>query len=224
MTLLSRTASDYRDQLLALLPRGRVWSRDTDSTIVRTLSALTPVYARSDARAVDLLEISFPRTTTELLAEWEATLGLPDPCLGLAPTDDERRKVVVAKLTSRGGSSEAYFIRLAAALGIPITITEYAPARYGKTKFGDPMLAPAWAHVWAVNSAMQELKTCKFNVGKFGTPYRSWNNVLLECQISEFSPAHTKLIFHYFDPAHLPKPTESPVLDRSFVLDRSSLS
>jgi uncharacterized protein YmfQ (DUF2313 family) len=50
------------------------------------LSGFTPAFERLTARANNLLIDAFPGSTYELLPEWEATLGLPDPCAGEAPT------------------------------------------------------------------------------------------------------------------------------------------
>jgi uncharacterized protein YmfQ (DUF2313 family) len=51
----------------------------------QVLYGLAKSYERETARANNLLVDSFPLTTYELLPEWESSLGLPDPCAGVAP-------------------------------------------------------------------------------------------------------------------------------------------
>ena len=214
MTAKPRPAAAYLSALLALLPRGRVWPRDPDSVLVRSLSGLAPVYERSDSQACNLLVDAFPSTAVQLLPEWESTLGLPDPCLGPAPTIAARQAVVVAKLTSRGGQSPAYFVRLAKELGFDVTVQEYAPAHAGSARCGQPALGIAWAHAWSVTSALGPITTATCGVSHCGDPLRSWANVLLECQLRETEPAHARLFFLY-----------SPQgLDYDFILDVSEMS
>jgi uncharacterized protein YmfQ (DUF2313 family) len=56
-----------------------------------------------DARAGQLIPDAFPCSTVELLPEWEATLGLPDPCVQPPLTTlQQRQAAVCAKLVARG--------------------------------------------------------------------------------------------------------------------------
>ena len=91
------TAADYLAALQALLPRGRVWPRDNGTVQTQVLSGLSPGFERLNSSAVNVLGEIFPPSTYQLLPEWEATLGLPDPCAGLSPTVDLRRNQVVAR-------------------------------------------------------------------------------------------------------------------------------
>jgi uncharacterized protein YmfQ (DUF2313 family) len=61
-----------------------------------------------------------PRSTTELIADWERIAGLPDPCANVAPTTLEgRRAAVVARIIARGagGPSVPFLIDVIVALG-----------------------------------------------------------------------------------------------------------
>jgi uncharacterized protein YmfQ (DUF2313 family) len=91
-----------------------------------------------DARAADLLEIeSDPRTTIELLPEWEYNFGLPDPCYTAPQTIDERHLALVMRMTMLGAQSRAFFIATAAQIGYTITITEYRTFVVGIDRVGD---------------------------------------------------------------------------------------
>lgn len=146
-------AEDYGTAALALLPRGAVWSNDAASVQGRLLAALALSLWRSDAAAQQLLGDAFPGTTAALLAEWEATLGLPDPVVGPATTDDQRRDQVIARLVGAGGQSRARFIGFAAQLGFAITIGNFAPFRAGRSSAGSPVYSEAWSDVWSIHVA-----------------------------------------------------------------------
>jgi uncharacterized protein YmfQ (DUF2313 family) len=94
------TAADFLKALQGLMPRGRLWPRDADAVQTQVLAQLAPSYARSTARANYLLVDAFPATTYELLPEWESTLGLPDPCAGVAPTIPLRQAQALARFVA----------------------------------------------------------------------------------------------------------------------------
>lgn len=190
-------AADFLAALQALLPRGKVWPRDPDASLTKSLNGLTPTYARQTSRSNQLLVDAFPVTTIELLPEWEATLGLPDPCAGLSPTIYARRAQVVARVKAQGGQSVLYFIALAAALGYTVTITQFAPARAGQTRAGMPCNGPAWAHAYRVNAPLNTVVRARAGTSKAGEPLAYWSNTVLECELRQVMPAHAVIIFSY---------------------------
>lgn len=191
------SADDFARALAGLLPTGRAWPRDQDATLPTVTAALAPSYARNAARAENLLVDAFPGTVGELLPEWEATLGLPDPCAGETPSVERRQAQVAARFAADGGQSAAYYVRLAAALGYDITIGEFAPARFGRTRFGARFQGVGWAHVWAVNAPLESVAQAHFGAARFGDRYAWWGNAVLECEIGKAAPAHSKVLFRY---------------------------
>jgi uncharacterized protein YmfQ (DUF2313 family) len=133
----ARGEADYLIALQALLPQGRAWPRDLAATLTALLDGIAKSYATADARAANLLIDAFPIATVELLPEWEQTLGLPDPCLGLAPTVQQRQTQVIARMVGGGGQSIGYLTAVASQLGFPVSITEFAPFRAGINRVGD---------------------------------------------------------------------------------------
>lgn len=193
------TDTDYLRQLQALLPPGPAWSRDDAAPLTHLLAALALELERVDGRAADLVEEADPRTTAELLADWERVAGLPDPCvaaLGINQTTAQRRAALVAKLTTIGGQSAAYYIALAASLGYTITVTEFSPFQAGSDA-GDALTNDGWRFVWQVNAP--EASIVEFAAGRSsaGEPLRAWGNELLECVINRLKPAHTYVLFAY---------------------------
>lgn len=190
-------AADFLGAIQKLLPRGRVWPRDQNSVQAQALAGLAPSYARNTARANYLLVDAFPGTTYELLPEWELSLGLPDPCAGDQPTIRARRNQVVARLANGGGQSVPYFIGAALNLGYSVTVTQYAPARIGQSRVGEPLCGTDWAFAWQINSPLNTVLRSRVGSSTVGEPLASWSNSVLECELNALKPAHTTLIFSY---------------------------
>lgn len=189
---------DYIEQLSALLPPGLAIRRETDTDVYKLLTALAEELARVDGRGDDLLRESDPRTTLEMLTDWETQVGLPDPCLaGVDQTVQERRNAVVARLTGRGGQSRQFFIDLAASLGYTVTITEFRPFRAGISTAGDALTNGDWIFAWRVNAPETTITPFRAGQSTAGEPLRAWGNERLECAIERVSPAHTILQFAY---------------------------
>lgn len=194
---MGMSAADYLSQLQALLPPGPAWPRDADATLTQLLAALADEFARVDLRAENLLDEADPRTTTEMLPDWERMAGLPDTCVPSAQTMQERRAALHAKLTTLGGQSRQYFIDLAAALGYTVTITEFSPFRVSESAVGDALYSDDWMFAWRVNAPTTTIREFRVSESAVGEPLRSWGNDLLECAISRRATAHTHVLFGY---------------------------
>jgi uncharacterized protein YmfQ (DUF2313 family) len=191
------TGADYLRAFQSLMPRGRVWPKDADAIQTQVFTGLTQIYGRNTARANYLLVDAFPATTYELLPEWEATLGLPDPCAGPAPTIQLRRNQVVARLSNSGGQSIAYFVNFAAQLGFTVTITQFTQARAGMLKAGDPCNGPDWNFAWKITAPVNTVVRAVAGAMAAGDPLAAWSNSVLECEFRAVMPAHTIPIFAY---------------------------
>jgi uncharacterized protein YmfQ (DUF2313 family) len=176
-------ASDYLAAIHALMPRGPSWPTDPGTTQDDVLSALVESFEASNVAAANLLTDAFPGSTVNLLPEWEATLGLPDPCAGEAPTLQERQSQVLARFANSGGQSKAFFIALAATLGFPVTIAQYTGAD---------------AYLWQVNALASNPVYFRAGVSTPGAPLQLVaNSDVLECVFNALKPAHTTVRFVY---------------------------
>jgi uncharacterized protein YmfQ (DUF2313 family) len=121
------------------LPQGPAWPRNSiDSVLYRACNGLAQYWGFVDGRAADLLETeSDPRTTMELLPDWERNFGLPDPCYKTPQTIGDRQKALVQRMTIEGAQSRAFFMETAASIGYTITISEYRPFVVGIDRCGD---------------------------------------------------------------------------------------
>lgn len=175
------TAQDYVDALLALRPRGRAWPQDPTSTQHEVLGGVALSLEQLDADASGLLDTSLPGSISPMLPEWEATLGLPDPCLGGTPSFATRAAQVAARFTTQGGLSRQRYIDFAASLGFDITITTYSPFRIGRTPIdnANAIGSPDWYFVWGV--------TVTTNHGGLSPD-------VLMCELQRIKPAETTVI------------------------------
>lgn len=188
--------SDFTAGLLALLPRGRLWPRDPDAFLPAVFDALSPSLLRVNIAADGLLTDGFPATTVELLPDWEAVLGLPDPCAGDQPTLQQRQSQVLARFSDSGGQSVAYFTAFAATLGTGITVTEYMPFRAGLSAAGAPCASEEWAFVWQVASDQATVTHFVAGASTAGDALNVYSGIaVLECELRARAPAHTLPIF-----------------------------
>lgn len=186
----------HSDLLKRLLPPA---SYDPGGPLLATeLAAEGAALDMAQARAEQLLPEMDPRTVSVTLADWERVYGLPDRCVsaaGIVQSFSERIAALVALVTLHGGQSRAFFIALAAAIGYTITITELTPTT---TEMDSdlPTYDEQYRFVWVVNSALYNLRD---ETSEDDTEMATavWGNVLLECRINKFKPAHTLALFAY---------------------------
>jgi uncharacterized protein YmfQ (DUF2313 family) len=170
-------AADFLSAEQNLLPPGDALTRDTQALLTTLLSALSGRMVEVHAQVGTLTEIEAdPRQTNELLPDWESSFGLPDSCLGVAPTVTQRRAQLVARIAGQGGQDTAYFTTYAENLGFTITITLFKPFTFGMP-FGLPMYGQGWIYVWEVHAAAY--------------------SAVLECELQRIAPAQALLIFSY---------------------------
>lgn len=193
---MALSKDDYFALLQGMLPQGPAWSKEVDSVLSLQLGAWAEEYALLDARIDALLDEADPRTTNELLPDYERIAGLPDPCGDqLGNTIALRRKVLTNKLQVTGGQSRQYYIDLAARLGFDITITEFRRNTV-KSRVNEPIHGVEWIFTWQVNAPAETVRTATV-ASRVNEPLRAWGNELLECNINRLKPAHTQVLFSY---------------------------
>lgn len=210
-----RSGDDYTSAFMTKLPTGQAWPREPDSTLARACDGLNQVWGFVDGRAADLLEIeSDPRKTHELLPEWERAWGLPDPCFPDALSEEDRRKMLVFKMTLLGGQSREFFEKISEWTGKTITITELSPFMCGVSECGDTRneyddtglyrwyIGPEEQRFyWSISSedAVLDWFRCGTGGGEAGVHHHLEiiTEAPLDCLLQRWRPAHTEMVFDY---------------------------
>lgn len=207
-------AADFLSAMQNLMPRGLAWPTAPDAVMAQVMACLSPTFARHTARNNNLLVDAFPPSSVELLPEWEAALGLPDPCAGPAPNLQGRQRQVLARFAGAGGQSVAYITQYALVLGFSITVTEYTPFKVGQQAMGQPLGTQDWAFAWTANAP--SITTTLFRAGQSAADeaLATWGNTVLGCELAFIKPAHTIMTISY----------SGSLLDTTFILDTSTLA
>lgn len=194
--VIAKSAEDFRDLHIDLLPTGAVWPTDPDATLPRFLSGQSEEWARFHGLAVHYLEReAFPGTAVDLLPEWERVAGLPDPCIAEPQTISERQAAVVSKFAEKGSLKRSYYIEKAAEMGHRISITEFRPFTCGLSKCGgdDPIGSEDVRWYWRVTLLDRRVTWFRAGSGECGKdPLASFSIAQdLDCFIRRAKPAHT---------------------------------
>lgn len=194
-----RTAAAYYAQLKALLPPGPAWDAERVPEIHQLLEAGSLELAREDLRLSDLLGESDPDRVRELVPDWEHVMGLPDPCLGVNPTFEDRQLAVRRRLTEVGGQSPAFFVQLAISVGyLQASVTEHRAPRFGAARF-DQSHFGTWSaqFMWTLNTGPRRRLGRRFAASYWGERFGVNPSGALECVIRRAAPAHALEFINY---------------------------
>tara|TARA_R110000803_G_scaffold162194_1_gene225804 strand:+ start:16750 stop:17373 length:624 start_codon:yes stop_codon:yes gene_type:complete len=194
----------YQALIRSLFPKGQAWLNlnEKDSKIRKLLDALGIEACRIEDAALDFIEEVDPRTTTDLLTDWERLLALPDDCESQPEnlTVQQRRDRVVQVLTTQGGQNEAFYKQLASNFGIDIdviTVEDQPPFRAGRARAGDRLTNGDWRFTFIIDAPASSAIVFRAGTGRAGDRLRDFSNPTLECLINKHKPAHTIAIFTF---------------------------
>lgn len=188
-----RTAAQYAEQLQALLPVGPAWDPDLVPELRQVLDGLSPELARIDSRAFDLLNEMDAANVSELVPDWEKVMNLPDPCLGLNPSFEDRRLSVRQRLVAVGGQTPAFYVQIAISQGYPdASVTEYRAPRMGRSRFGREHFG-TWnvQFMWTLNTGSRKRFGRRFGASYWGERFGVNPGSAIDCLIHRAAPAHT---------------------------------
>ncbi len=196
---MSRAADQVLAYLLSdLVPPGSIWPRDPDSWLAELLYPWAAELARVEASMEALLEESDPRSASNLLSDYERVLG-PDPAGrdSGALTLGERRQLAYQRWVARGGASVAFFVALAAALGVAITITEIRRRPAGVLRAGQSLISHPEQFVWVVKLAQTSVTRFRAGASRAGDALGKLRHSFIENVLRTYKPAHTTVVFSY---------------------------
>lgn len=198
--------STLRDKYLKLIrkiwPRGKAWERlfSSSSNLYKLSNAYADELCKVDERAFDLIREVDPRSSSELLPDWERLLGLPDECDGDDDkTIQERRQRVIQLLTTRGGQNEQFYKELASNFGFDVDVisAEDQPPFKAGSRAGDRLTNGNWRYAFVINAPADFLIRFRAGQGAAGDPLVKVGNDTLQCLMEKYKPAHTIVLFSF---------------------------
>lgn len=194
---MARDAGLALEELLAVTAKG--WAFPAQGTLfAATLEAMAGGLADIEALAEGMMGETDPRTAALCLPDFERVLG-PDPCgrdLG-ALSLEQRRDLAFQRWTSRGGASIPYFVSLAAARGVAITISENLTSQAGAVECDFELVGEGEQFVWTATVALLGEDLFEASGGAAGDSLYDITLSDIECDIRRLKPAHTEVAFIY---------------------------
>jgi len=197
----------YIDLLKSLFPQGWAWNIRRDSFFEKLIEALSLEFCRVEERSIDFIDEIDPKTTFEMIDNWERLLGIPDEC---TPADSdpslfERRVRICQKLVTGGGQSPAFFQEIASQLGYDadiIDVQNFKDFRVGQAVVGDRLsngssTGTGWGYTWTVRAPAALTRAFRVGQSTVGERLQLFENDTLECVIEKFKPAHTNVLFSF---------------------------
>jgi uncharacterized protein YmfQ (DUF2313 family) len=133
----------FTQALAGLLPQGYAWPREVGSTLMAVMEGLGDAFADHHQAVHAQVRQWMPHLTTTRLAEWEASCGLPDACLGLDQTEQQRRAELLKRLrgpdlpfSDSSPAAPAVIEQLCADIGYSVTVTYNTPMRVRRDRVG----------------------------------------------------------------------------------------
>ncbi len=180
-TVIDVSNEDYKRVMQDLLPPGPAWTREPDRVLTKLLCGMAREFSRTELQLRRLIEEADPRTTQELLPDWERFLDLPGECTNPPTTLEGRRQAVLAKLRQRVSPTPEYFKTLAEDLGytgVVVTTNEGNPFTT-ISNCNDSLRGGPWLYTWSIQ-----------------TDQSSDQDDTLDCLVSLVAPAHGTYILY----------------------------
>lgn len=186
---------EQNTQILAnYLPNGDLLiGKNTQGTNLRKLLFGMAREMKRSEELIALFAVEHDINQTNLLIEnWESALGIPDDCIEVADTIEERRRNVLLKLFSLGAQTAQDFIDIAALFGFTVTIiplTDVAFPPYDVPFI--PVGFPSGRFVWIV-----EGENIVLGVPPYDVPFDLIvGPTIIQCLFNQLKPANTRIIF-----------------------------
>lgn len=153
-------------------------------------------FDRVQYKATQILNAVTPNQAGDMLVDWERVCGI---VTDLSLPFSVRVKTVLGVLNAVGGLSIPYFIRLAAAIGYEISISELTPFRAGENRVGDELLTADSIFCWQVNIKEASQLVTRFYAGSSlaGERLSFYQDPIIEGLFDDLKPAHTAVRFTY---------------------------
>lgn len=165
--------------LLALLPRGRAWTRALGTRLVDLHEAIAAEFDRVEARVADFLREITPSSSSELLPEWEEITDATRCVQGASL--EARREGVISRLVGEA-PTEALTVETIEAMGYASPeLTSWLPFQVGRSAAGDALTNDEWQHSLGIGV---DTKTPE-------------DDAALVCVVDDLQHLHVKIVWEF---------------------------
>ena len=137
-----------------------------------------------------------PQKTTLLIQEWEQFVGIPDSCIPVASTIEQRRLNVLLKLAGINATTEKQFKNVASILGYNIEVSNGVSTSTFPLTLPFLLISEASAPFTIVITLPSSIKPSGFPL-TFPFTLTSQQPAILDCLFNKLKPANTQLFFRY---------------------------
>lgn len=200
------TVEQHTAALAANLPSGRVWVPKLmhNSRLRSFLRGLAPTFQAIDRVLQRYVDQTIPTETTDYLAEWEAALGIPDPCVPLETDEAKRRRNIEVKLALLAGvQTKEDFQYLADLFNMTVDVNpglDHVSIADGGTGLKTPVfdiptdfatLAVA-RHSIVVVETLPDIARFPYS---FAIPFSTSDQLTLRCLFETLKPATSQIVY-----------------------------
>jgi uncharacterized protein YmfQ (DUF2313 family) len=167
-----------------------------DSILRKVMLGLASEWLNFRSSLNDVVSQYNPNNTTSLIEEWEGFVGIPDSCIAVASTLEQRRLNVLLKLSGINVSTAKQFKNVAAILGYSIQVSNGVDTSTFPLQLPFLLISQASAPFTIVITLPASLKPAGFPLT---LPFKltAQQPTILKCLFNKLKPANTQLFFRY---------------------------
>ena len=167
-----------------------------DSILRKVLLGLASEWLNFRSNLNDVVSQYNPNNTTSLIEEWEGFVGIPDSCIAVASTLEQRRLNILLKLSGINVSTAKQFKNVAAILGYSIEVSNGVDTSTFPLQLPFLLISQASAPFTIVITLPASLKPAGFPLT---LPFKltAQQPTILKCLFNKLKPANTQLFFRY---------------------------
>lgn len=200
------TIEQHVAALAANLPSGRVWVPKllTGSRLNGLLRGFAPTLQRVDEFMERMIREQIPTETETYLAEWEAALGIPDPCVPIETDTAKRQRNIEIKLAVLAGvQTKADFEYIATLFGLTVEVNpgiEHVSVADGGYGLRTPVvdIPTDIASVSAARRTIVVVETVPAAVTfpySFPIPFSTSEQLQMRCLFETLKPAYADIFY-----------------------------
>ena len=167
-----------------------------DSTLRKILLGLASEWLNFRNKINEVVNEYNLQKTTSLIQEWERFVGIPDSCISVASTIEQRRLNVLLKLAGINATTEKQFKNVASILGYNIEVSNGVSTSTFPLTLPFLLISEASAPFTIVITLPSSIKPNGFPLTLPFT-LTSQQPAILDCLFNKLKPANTQLFFRY---------------------------